>query len=173
MWGVWLSIQFRYHCSVLILSHRILNRKSINHNTPETAGHIGRQLGCFYPSALLGQTLTNFLTISIYMYTKDWKGSHLSNQKCYMDHWLWKGKINIIYNANVFYHPPLNLFLSSGIISSNKSLWRVSMKLWWVLLVEAGSPLALLPWIHCDSNWAFTCPTPARECGGLSGAWVP
>lgn len=89
--GVWLSIQFRYHCSVLILSHRILNRKSVNHNTPETAGHIGRQLGCFYPSALLGQTLTNFLSISIYMYTKDWKGSHLSNQKCCMDHWLWKG----------------------------------------------------------------------------------
>lgn len=60
--------------------------KTGNHTTPETARYIGRQLYFFYPSVLLGQTLTNFLSIFIYMYMKDWKGSHLSNQKCCMDH---------------------------------------------------------------------------------------
>lgn len=60
-------------------------KKTGNHTTPETARYIGRQL-YFYPSVLLGQTLTNFLSIFIYMYMKDWKGSHLSNQKCCMDH---------------------------------------------------------------------------------------
>lgn len=77
---------FRYFYPVLIPLYRILNKKTINHNTPETGGHIGGQLGFFDPSVLLGQTLTNFLSLSIYMYTKDWKGSHLSNQKCCMDH---------------------------------------------------------------------------------------
>lgn len=89
---LWLRIHFRYYYPLLIPLYRLLNKKTGNHTTPETAGYIGRQTGFFYPSVLLGQTLTNFLGIFIHMYMKDWEGSHLSCQKCCKGHWLWKGR---------------------------------------------------------------------------------
>lgn len=69
----------------LIPLHIILNKDPQNNNTPEIDGCTGRQLNSIYLSVLLDQTLTKFLSIFIYMYMKDWKGSHLSNQKCCMD----------------------------------------------------------------------------------------
>lgn len=56
-----------------------LKSKSGDPNIPELAGYTEKQLG-IYPSVLLGWTLTNSLSVSIYMYTKDWRGSYLSNQ---------------------------------------------------------------------------------------------
>lgn len=80
-----LSLHFRHYYPFLISLQRSLNKKTENQNIPETAGYIGRQLGFLHPWILIGQPLANCLSISFYIYTEDWRGSHLPNQKCCMD----------------------------------------------------------------------------------------